>query len=193
MNAMRAAVLPRPSAGNSAENSAENTENQENAAPLRPGLRLAYSASAPAHPLSVPTAPAQPAPVLPVAVLPVAVLPAPVLPVAARPVPTTAPETTPLRLTRRGRVVVAVMAALLVAVVSLIAARAAQATGHSAPGSGTQNLAQVVVHPGQSLWSVAQSADPDADPRVVIQQIVQLNALSGDTVFAGQRLWVPRS
>jgi hypothetical protein len=146
----------------------------------------------------VPTAPAQPAPVLPVAVLPVAVLPVAVLPVAvlpapARPVPTTAPETTPLRLTRRGRVVVAVMAALLVAVVSLIAARAAQATGHAAPGSGTQNLAQVVVHPGQSLWSVAQSADPDADPRVVIQQIVQLNALSGDTVFAGQRLWVPRS
>jgi LysM repeat protein len=188
MNAMRAAVLPRPSAGTSAGTSAENTENQENAAPLRPGLRLAYSASAPAHPLSVPTAPAQPAPVLPVAVLPAAVLP-----VAARPVPTTAPETTPLRLTRRGRVVVAVMAALLVAVVSLIAARAAQATGHAAPGSGTQNLAQVVVHPGQSLWSVAQSADPDADPRVVIQQIVQLNALSGDTVFAGQRLWVPRS
>jgi hypothetical protein len=39
---------------------------------------------------------------------------------------------------------------------------------------------------------VAESADPDADTRLVIQQILELNALHGDTVFAGQRLWVPR-
>ena len=85
------------------------------------------------------------------------------------------------------------MAALLVVAVSLIAAGAAQATSHSAPRIGAQNLAQVVVGPGQSLWSVAESADPDADTRLVIQQIVELNSLTGDTVFAGERLWVPRS
>jgi hypothetical protein len=39
---------------------------------------------------------------------------------------------------------------------------------------------------------VAESADPDADTRLVIQQILQLNPLHGDTVFAGERLWVPR-
>jgi hypothetical protein len=98
-----------------------------------------------------------------------------------------------LRLTRRGRVVVAAVAALLVTVVSLLAAGAAQATNHGLPpGAARQNLVQVVVRPGQSLWSVAEGADPDQDTRAVIQQIVDLNALSGDVVFAGQQLWVPR-
>ncbi len=98
-----------------------------------------------------------------------------------------------LRLTRRGRVVAAAVAALLVTVVSLLAAGAAQATNHAPPsGAARQNLIQVVVRPGQSLWSVAESADPDQDTRAVIQQIVDLNSLSGDFVFAGQQLWVPR-
>jgi hypothetical protein len=98
-----------------------------------------------------------------------------------------------LRLTRRGRVVAAAVAALLVTVVSLLAAGAAQATNHALPpGAARQNLVQVVVRPGQSLWSVAESADPDQDTRDVIHQIVDLNALSGDVVFAGQQLWVPR-
>src|SRR6266487_3487916 len=99
----------------------------------------------------------------------------------------------PLRLTRRGRVVVAMAAALLVTVVSLLVASVAQAT-NDGPSSraARQNLVQVVVHPGQSLWSVAESADPDQDPRAVIQQIIDLNSLNGDTVLAGQQLWVPR-
>ena len=99
----------------------------------------------------------------------------------------------PLRLTRRGRIVVAVAAALLVTVISLLAAGAAQATSHALPpGAARQNLATVVVRPGQSLWSVAESADPDQDTRAVIQQIVDLNSLSGDVVYAGEQLWVPR-
>ena len=103
-----------------------------------------------------------------------------------------APEAT-LRLTRRGRVVAAAVAALLVTVVSLLAAGAAQATNHALPpGAGRQNLVQVLVRPGQSLWSVAESTDPDQDTRIVVQQIVDLNALSGAVVFPGQQLWVPR-
>ena len=99
----------------------------------------------------------------------------------------------PLRLTRRGRVVVAAAAALLVTVISLLAAGVAQATNDGpSPRAARQNLVQVVVRPGQSLWSVAESADPDQDTRAVIQQIIDLNSLNGDTVFAGQQLWVPR-
>jgi LysM domain len=99
----------------------------------------------------------------------------------------------PLRLTRRGRVVVAVATALLLAVLSLVIAASAQATSHSAPsGAAQRNLAQVTVRPGQSLWSVAENADPNADTRVVVQQIIELNGLTGNLVFAGQRLWVPR-
>ncbi len=104
-----------------------------------------------------------------------------------------APLGTALRLTRRGRVVAAVVAALLVTLVSLLAAGAAQATNHALPpGAARQNLVQVIVRPGQSLWSVAESTDPNQDTRAVVQQIVDLNALSGDVVFAGQQLWVPR-
>ena len=99
----------------------------------------------------------------------------------------------PLRLTRRGRVVIAIAAALLVTMVSLLLAGVAQATNHGpSPRAARQNLVQVVVHPGQSLWSVAESADPDQDTRAVIQQIIDLNSLNGDTVLAGQQLWVPR-
>jgi LysM domain len=99
----------------------------------------------------------------------------------------------PLRLTRRGRVVVAMAAALLVTMVSLLLAGVAQATNDGpSPRAGRENLVQVIVRPGQSLWSVAESADPDQDTRAVIQQIIDLNSLNGDTVFAGQQLWVPR-
>ena len=99
----------------------------------------------------------------------------------------------PLRLTRRGRVVVALAAALLVTMVSLLLAGVAQATNDGpSPRAARENLAQVIVRPGQSLWSVAESADPDQDTRAVIQQIIDLNSLNGDSVFAGQQLWVPR-
>jgi hypothetical protein len=84
------------------------------------------------------------------------------------------------------------MAVLLAAGLSLVVAGAAQATGRPASPRGTgSGLIRVVVRPGQSLWSVAENADPNADPRLVIQQIAQLNALTTDIVMAGQRLWVP--
>ena len=180
MNAMRAAALPHYHAGS---------------ARPRPHLRVVHSAGSPET--------TRPEPVTPEAVTPEQARPeaatpetarrlAPSRPVVSRPV-VSRPEPSPLRLTRRGRVVVAAAAALLVVVVSLVAAGAAQAISHSASGGAAgRGLAQVVVRPGESLWSVAETADPDADTRVVIQRIVEMNSLPGDTVFAGQRLWVPR-
>ena len=95
----------------------------------------------------------------------------------------------PLRLTRRGRVVIAIAAALLLTMVSLLLAGVAQATNDGpSPRAARENLVQVIVRPGQSLWSVAESADPDQDTRAVIQQIIDLNSLNGDTVLAGQQL-----
>jgi hypothetical protein len=175
MNAMRAAALPHYHAGS---------------ARPRPHLRVVHSAGSPEA--------TRPEPVAPEQARPEAATPetarrlAPSRPVVSRPV-VSRPEPSPLRLTRRGRVVVAAAAALLVVVVSLVAAGAAQAISHSASGGAAgRGLAQVVVRPGESLWSVAETADPDADTRVVIQRIVEMNSLPGDTVFAGQRLWVPR-
>ena len=109
-----------------------------------------------------------------------------------------APHRNTVRLTRRGRLeVTLVVTAVCLSLVALawlaIAARAAQATdGGQSPGAVYQNLTSVVVHPGQTLWSIASQAEPTADPRVVMQQIIELNALGGTSVVPGQRLWVPR-
>jgi LysM repeat protein len=119
-------------------------------------------------------------------------LPEPASRPSARPEPARDQAAAPLRLTSRGRIVVAIAAALLLAALSLVITASAQATNHPVPRTAQQGLAQVIVRPGQSLWSVAENADPDADTRVVIQQIIELNSLTGDVVFAGQRLWVPR-
>jgi LysM repeat protein len=97
----------------------------------------------------------------------------------------------PLRLTRRGRLVIGVAAAVLATALSLIVAVSAQATSQ-APAAPGRSVTQVTVRPGQSLWSVAEVADPNADTRAVVQQIVELNSLTGSAIFAGQRLWVPR-
>jgi hypothetical protein len=101
------------------------------------------------------------------------------------------------RLTRRGRRVLwAASVLLLVAVITplwLALASGAQASSHGLPPSAVRaGMRQVVVRPGQSLWSVAQNAEPRADPRVVIQQIMEFNALGSQVVVPGESLWVPR-
>jgi hypothetical protein len=109
-----------------------------------------------------------------------------------------APRRNTVRLTRRGRIVVALMLtavslSLVVLAWLAAAARVAQAAdGGSPPGAVYQNLTSVVVHPGQTLWSIASQAEPTADPRVVMQQIIDLNALRGTNIEPGQHLWVPR-
>jgi LysM repeat protein len=100
-------------------------------------------------------------------------------------------RTAPLRLTRRGRVVATGVSALVIGVLSVTLATAAQAT-HDKPGSVDKYLTRVTVRPGDSLWSVAEARDPDEDTRIVIQQIQQLNSLSGDQVQPGEVVWVPR-
>lgn len=101
-----------------------------------------------------------------------------------------------VRLTRRGRLVLAVFAVLvatgLVTLFWLSVAGGAQAASHGLrPGTAYRGMTQVVVRPGQTLWSIASRAEPAADPRVVIQQIVEVNALRGPVIQPGESLWVP--
>ena len=102
----------------------------------------------------------------------------------------------PLRLTRRGRAVAATLAlavaTIAVLVLSLAASGGAQASNHGQPGAGYQGMREIVVHPGQTLWSIASAAEPSADPRLVIQQIISVNSLAGPEIHVGQQLWVPR-
>jgi hypothetical protein len=103
----------------------------------------------------------------------------------------------PVRLTRRGRIVVGVLIALgvlgVAAVLWLAFSGRAVAAGQLQHGDPGQALHRVVVRPGQSLWTIASSADPSADPRVVIKEIVDDNELPSTNVQVGQVLWVPRS
>jgi hypothetical protein len=86
-------------------------------------------------------------------------------------------------------VATAAMAAL---VLSLSMAGGALAASHGSPRAGYQGMRQVVVERGQTLWTIAEAAAPGADPRVVIQQIMDTNALAGSTIRAGELLWVPK-
>jgi nucleoid-associated protein YgaU len=103
----------------------------------------------------------------------------------------------PIRLTRRGRIVVGtlvvIVVAAIVSLVWLLVAGQAQASSQVQSGQAASHaLKRVVVRPGQTLWSIAASADPAADPRVVIQEIIDENSLSGTGIQPGQVLWVPR-
>lgn len=101
------------------------------------------------------------------------------------------------RLTRRGRRAVwASTVLLLVAVLTpvlLALASGAQAANHGLPPSAVRaSMRHVVVKPGQSLWSIALNAEPQADPRAVTQQIMDFNALGSQVVVPGESLWVPQ-
>ncbi len=104
-----------------------------------------------------------------------------------------------LRLTRRGRVVLAGLAIAIVTAVAtamlfwLSAAGNAQTASHGQlPGTAHRGLSRVVVRPGQTLWSIARRAEPSADPRVVVQQIIEVNALGSPVIQPGELLWVPK-
>jgi hypothetical protein len=94
----------------------------------------------------------------------------------------------PVRLTRRGRLVV-VLLFLLVLVTGLSLGMTSQAAGHGQHRAP----ATVTVQPGESLWQVATRVAPDADPRLVIDQLVRINHLPSASVAAGQQLVVPGS
>jgi LysM repeat protein len=100
----------------------------------------------------------------------------------------------PVVLTRRGRIVVTAFLVLVAAGLLLMLPRVADATGVGvSPSRDEQNLSQVVVRPGDTLWSIAARSDRSADPRLVIQRISDLNALAGTGIVPGQRLWMPKN
>ena len=98
-----------------------------------------------------------------------------------------------LRLTRRGRMVLVTFLIFTAGLIGLAAAHGADATGSGVSSKVFEkDLSQVVVRPGDSLWSIASRAEPLADPRRVIEQIADINALQGAQLTPGQHLWVPK-
>lgn len=95
----------------------------------------------------------------------------------------------PIRLTRRGRVLLSALAVLLLAAV--LTALGLGGTGAEAGLDAGAAVPVITVAPGESLWSIAERIAPSADPRDIIEAIVSYNGLGGVDVWAGQRLGVP--
>ncbi|MGZ4449777.1 MAG: LysM peptidoglycan-binding domain-containing protein [Nocardioides sp.] len=94
-----------------------------------------------------------------------------------------------VRLTRRGRGVVLVLALLvLLAAGWLLGGGRSAATEH--PGAPTPTRV-VMVGAGDTLWDIAAGLAGDGDVRAMVATIEELNALDSAFVDAGQRLRVP--
>ncbi len=96
-----------------------------------------------------------------------------------------------LRLTQRGRVVFGALATIVVAGLLAFVAALAAPQALASDESGGRQFHYVVAQPGTSLWSLAGQLDPEADPRDLVAEIVQLNQLDGSGVQAGQPIAVP--
>ncbi|HZO67736.1 MAG TPA: LysM peptidoglycan-binding domain-containing protein [Kribbellaceae bacterium] len=95
-----------------------------------------------------------------------------------------------LRLTRRGRRLVTAVSALVFGAAVFVVGQQAVASFNDEPRFTRTTSVQVGA--GQSLWSIAEETNPGVDPRVVIEEIADLNGLrSAADVIPGQTLVVP--
>jgi hypothetical protein len=100
----------------------------------------------------------------------------------------TAPVAPRLRITPRGRAVLAALIAAPLLVVAWVGFSPAAQAGDT-PASVA--FSYVSVEPGQSLWQLAERIAPGADPREVVADLLSLNNLASADVQPGQRLAVP--
>jgi Tfp pilus assembly protein FimV len=99
---------------------------------------------------------------------------------------------TRLRLTRRGRRVIAFLASLpavIALAIAILSGGGALASGEL--GASASEFSTVTVFPGDTLWSLAQEVAPSSDPRDVVDAIMRLNALPSAQLEAGQTLAIP--
>ena len=95
-----------------------------------------------------------------------------------------------LRLTKRGRAVLTFLAAAPLVIAAFVFALNGGGATASLEGSDVA-FEYVTVETGQSLWQLAEQLAPQADPREVIADIMQLNQLDTPDVYAGEQLAIP--
>jgi nucleoid-associated protein YgaU len=93
-----------------------------------------------------------------------------------------------LRLTRRGRRLVA---GLCVAAGIGLAMVVAAVAGPDPGGLRLAGDSSVVVRSGDTLWSIAVDLAPEEDPRAVVHALVEVNGLDGVGLVPGQVLELP--
>ncbi|MDO9457263.1 hypothetical protein [Nocardioides sp.] len=89
------------------------------------------------------------------------------------------------RLTRRGRLVVFVLAFTTLIAMAVLLADGSVATNEA---GATET---VVVEPGQTLWEIASDVSEGRDVRDMMNHLVDLNSLDSVVLGAGQSLEVP--
>jgi hypothetical protein len=104
----------------------------------------------------------------------------------------TRPSVPPVRLTRRGRMVVICVAAVVLLVGFWVGAgRGARATS-GGDGQGSAIVREsVIVGQHDTLWGIAVRSRPGVDPRVTVQRMIDLNALPSAVVNPGQKVYLP--
>ncbi|MCZ2831112.1 LysM peptidoglycan-binding domain-containing protein [Modestobacter sp. VKM Ac-2986] len=110
----------------------------------------------------------------------------PVVRVRRRPV--TGHPAAPLRLTARGRQVVA---GLSIAIGLSLAAGTVVTVELRGGGLQLAGSDTVVVRSGDTLWSIAGNVAPDQDRRAVVDAIVELNGLDSVDLLPGAQLQLP--
>ena len=105
---------------------------------------------------------------------------------------TLAPVTvSPIKLTRRGRLVLSTLSFATMLAISLVSLIGIATSSAKASNEATNSTTtQIVVAPGETLWTIAARVNPEIDPRAVIDQIMDLNVIDGSNVYAGQVLVV---
>jgi LysM repeat protein len=94
-------------------------------------------------------------------------------------------ETSALRLTRRGRIVVLGLLIALAAFVVVLVSQPGQA-------ADTTPMPTRVVRSGDTLWSIAGDVAPRRNRAATVEDIRRLNHLNGYGLQIGQKLTVPR-
>ncbi|NKX56105.1 LysM peptidoglycan-binding domain-containing protein [Arthrobacter mobilis] len=103
------------------------------------------------------------------------------------------PPAAPLRLTRRGRLVLAGLPLMLGAAAVLLPAGALTSPANAAPELPVPETVRITVGAGQTLWDIATLVAPERHPHEVIAEIAELNNLEGTVVQPGQQVFVPSS
>lgn len=94
----------------------------------------------------------------------------------------------PVRLTRRGRLVVLGAALLVALLVSVALGGGSMATEEAGERPATE---VVVINEGDTLWGIAAAVADDGQVRSMVHEIRELNNLESSVVSLGQRIHVP--
>lgn len=99
-----------------------------------------------------------------------------------------------LRLTRRGRIVVALLVSVVLIAIAAVAGFVLSVPSASAGEVSEMSYVNVVVGEGESLWGIVEEHAPvNTDLRDYILLVQEVNGLESTVIHPGQELALPQS